>query len=317
MSCHRTESACISNEPTTYTEYDSKTGAVMGTASLAISQDAELSATSTTWDEAIYVSITAVSGAVSTLEIGFTASCTSPCSMVQPSPWVGLQPIGQGQTLSGHVTYTDTPNPGPDSINPSYQLEVIQPGATPTQPYLNWSSVTTWRCDNLVTSYAGCAIPAYTPTLGISFSQRGAAAATYDWAQINLPDHWGSSSKNQPLHRLADSARQQTNRDIICDGTFVKDPAVVNDSCDEFSFAATYESGAMFGLTGSQCAEIEPYQQNGLWYFKDINTVTGTERCVRSHVPLADNTGAGSDVAALTNTYRMLDHDPYWLAFVS
>jgi hypothetical protein len=128
-----------------------------------------------------------------------------PCSMVQPSPWVGLQPIGQGQTLSGgrcHLHRHPRPTPGPDSINPSYQLEVIQPGATPTQPYLNWSNVTTWRCDNLVNSYAGCAIPAYTPTLGISFSQRG-AAATYDWAQINLPDHWGSSSKNQPLHRLA------------------------------------------------------------------------------------------------------------------
>jgi hypothetical protein len=238
---------------------------------------------------------------------------------VTPSPWPGLETIGKGQTLSGVVTLKDAPNPGPDSINPAYQLEAIQPGTTPTQPYSDWSDPVTLRCDyKLVGSSSGCVVPAYTPAFPVSISQRGAAAITYEWAQYYLPDHWGSYSNNQPVHRLASTAIAQSNRNAICvDGTWVPDPTVANDSCDEFSFAASYESGAMLGLTGSKCAEIEPYQQNGQWYVKYMNNVTLTERCVRGHVPNPDNGAVGLDLGTFVQQQRLLDYEQYWVEIVS
>jgi hypothetical protein len=310
-------SACVSNSPVTYTEINTQNGAVLGTATLSVSQDIELSATKTAWNETDYVGISAVSGQVSTLELGFTASCASPCTAVKASPWIGLQTIGKGGLLSGTTTLQDAPSPGPDSITPDYQIQAIQPGTTPIQEFSTWADPVALRCDNLVGSSAGCVVPAYTPAFDVSLSQWGAAAATYDWAQYYLPDHWGEYSANKPLHRLASAAIQQTNRNKICDATWKPDPNLPTDSCDEFSFAATYESGGMLGLTGTQCAEIEPVMQNGQWYIKYINTVTGNERCVRGHVPSADNTGVGGDLGRFGPAQRILDLEAYWLQIVS
>jgi len=309
-------SACLSNAPVTYEEYDSKGRKELGTASLSVSQDIELEPTSSTWEESDHVSVKKVTGDVRTLEIGFTASCSSPCSTENASPWAGLQPIQEGETLSGTIAYKDSPTRSPNYIERRYELEITQPGTVPTKPYVNWAGPVTLRCDNLVGNSPGCVVPAYTPTFDVPLSQWGAAAATYAWVQTMLPDHWGSFTAEKPLHRLATYARQKANRDKICrDGTWRKDPAVPNDSCDEYPFAATYESGPMLGLRGSQCAEIEPEKVGGQWDVKLLNAaaVTKAARCVRGHVPGPQNTAAGGALGNFATEQRLVDYDPYWV----
>jgi hypothetical protein len=135
------------------------------------------------------------------------------------------------------------------------------------------------------------------------------------FAQYYLPDGWGYA---QPLRRLADDGLANTNRSIVCAG-FVPDPTVPGgDSCDEYAFAKTYQSGAMLGQTGAQCAEIKPYIDDvtGTWYIQLVNNVTFTERCVRGHVTLADNTDVGGDLGRFTQQQRLLDFDPYWVNVV-
>ena len=91
------------------------------------------------------------------------------------------------------------------------------------------------------------------------------------------------------------------NRRIICrDGSFHNMGAAIGgndgdrDSCDEYPFAATCQSGALNGVTaGSQCAQVTAVQTGTTgneaadWNaVTPVGTVTGNEACVRGHIPL-------------------------------
>ena len=61
-----------------------------------------------------------------------------------------------------------------------------------------------------------------------------------EWAQQNLSGHWGLKGTGAPLHRLQNDSDQKANRRAICDKSkFTKDPAITDDTCDEFPFAGT------------------------------------------------------------------------------
>jgi hypothetical protein len=142
-------------------------------------------------------------------------------------------------------------------------------------------------------------------------SQYGAAAAMILWSQVNQGG-WGLPFLNPPLHRLADQTQAATNRAQICDSTFNPDPNVPNDSCDEFPFAASYESGAMSGLTGVDCAEVEPVYDSvqGVWTVNVLNGIVDAG-CTRGHVPLSQNTAVGGALGNFIVQNRILDGDPY------
>ncbi|WP_254693376.1 hypothetical protein [Streptomyces qinglanensis] len=48
-----------------------------------------------------------------------------------------------------------------------------------------------------------------------------------------------------------------------------------------------------------------------------IGTVTGTEKCVRGHIPQKLNTGAGSAYGGFVKSARLADSDPFWLSITS
>jgi hypothetical protein len=112
----------------------------------------------------------------------------------------------------------------------------------------------------------------------------------------------------------ADDAAAAANRAKICDSTFVPRADVPNDSCDEFAFAHTKQSGGYLGLTGKDCAEIVPRQhpETGEWYHDTIRW-RGTERCLQAHVPLPENSLVGADLGAMTIKERLLDNDSYYI----
>jgi hypothetical protein len=101
----------------------------------------------------------------------------------------------------------------------------------------------------------------------------------------------------------------------------------IKDSCDEYPFAATYESGAMppgHGVAnGAACAQVKAVQTSNtgddpakLWNdVKVIGTFSPHVRCVRGHIPLKLNVDLGNKAyLALINSDRLIDQDPFWVA---
>ncbi|MFD8726327.1 hypothetical protein ACFV2H_52695 [Streptomyces sp. NPDC059629] len=307
---------CFNNGTANYTAYDEKNPTkVLGTGVLTISSSATLSATSGQWEESETVTLTKVTGAVTALNVGFTANCTASCTAVAPHPWAGSPLLTVGQSVSGTVTYAANPGAGVESkITTSYDMNITQPGATPLNAHSKWSNPRQVRCDTTFASNTstGCVISDVRAQLILPLSSYGAAAATYGWAEQNLIDHWGSSGN--PLQRLADVAAQAANRRNTCEGgatiPFVVSSAVTDDSCDEYPFAGTLQGGKNGGL----CANIIPQLENGTWkFYQAPNTpaVTLNEPCVRGHVPSTQNSAAGGKLGSNNQTERVLDTEKF------
>ena len=108
------------------------------------------------------------------------------------------------------------------------------------------------------------------------------------------------------------------------------------DSCDEYPFASTYESGAMeegadgnpkpFVTTGADCAQVtanytpvinpdpnnppvEPQEWNGV----TVNSWTSPLPCIRGHVPKKLNSYVGGKFRGLIGAARLIDKDAFWV----
>ncbi|MGR6924197.1 hypothetical protein ACU635_58880 [[Actinomadura] parvosata] len=208
--------------------------------------------------------------------------------------------------------------------------------ASSTTPGGDWrmqDSYLIGRCDAMVGGNKGCVNPEYISTLSLSQREFGASAAMIKWAQIHLRDQWGYKPGGNPLRRF--TGDEEANRRVICDRTWVADEVLnaalavygptERDSCDEFAFAASYESGNLKGVTsGAQCAQVTAIRTNTTntdqaldW--NDISPVgefTGAERCVRGHIPLKLNTALGGELGRFSPRVRLLDRDPYWVDIV-
>ncbi|MEU1670359.1 IS3 family transposase [Streptomyces sparsogenes] len=99
------------------------------------------------------------------------------------------------------------------------------------------------------------------------------------------------------------------------------DLSVPGDSCDEFPFAGTKESGALNGVThGKDCAQATAVQAGNSgdlatdWpTITPVGTFTGNEKCVRGHIPRDLNTDLGGAYGVFVKNARLADNDPFWL----
>jgi hypothetical protein len=180
-------------------------------------------------------------------------------------------------------------------------------------------------------------VPEFIPTLDISRGTYGAAAAMIAWAQKNLDGHWGLKAKGDPLRRLNNpkAGTPDGNRKVICKRQWTPDPlwhagsVTIDDSCDEFPFAATYESGAMPPhpvANGAECAQVKAKQTSNtgsnpasLWNdVVVIGTFSPHDKCVRGHIPITLNVDLGRQAyLAFIRSERLIDQDPFWLAVTS
>jgi hypothetical protein len=309
---NRTE-ACIHGITLIYTVIQVPTGTPLGAATFVVSHEIELSATGLELDDNAAVTLTASSGVLTSPIASFSASCSAPCNTDDGTGFT-LETFTRGETEDAFFSYSDDPNASADLFDTSYTFTVQPPPNTvPVDPTAEWSTpADLFRCDDLVGGNAGCVIPFFTPELQVSVTTHRAAAIGILFAQQYLPDSWGSSVE---LTRLADDAAAETNRRRICqDGTWVPDPFVRDDSCDEYAFARSRQSGGQLGLTGIDCAEVIPWfdETDGQWYIDPIR-FNGTERCSRAHVPLDENSLVGSALGNMTTGMRLLDHDKYWV----
>jgi hypothetical protein len=213
------------------------------------------------------------------------------------------------------------------------------PAATGIAPWSFTDAYLTGRCDSVVTPTPGCVNQDFIPTLTLSLGEYGAAAAMIKWAQRNLSGHWGLQGKGQPLHRLINKPLQGTNNTIICKTHFKKDKALNEalkqwgdeDSCDEFPFASSYESGAMktgvdgkrkpYVTTGKDCAQViavrtaKSGKEAEAW--KEVQPLAkpaGSEPCVRGHIPEHLNNIVGTAYSRAISSFRLIDKDAFWIA---
>ncbi|MEU9263432.1 hypothetical protein AB0932_35580 [Streptomyces sp. NPDC006682] len=317
-------SQCQIDPDVRYTLRD-KDGTIVATALFAIAQQMDLSATSLEWTETDQLVMLEASPKLPALTATWTTKCAATCSPATTAVF-SKQPVKVGQLLKKTYKVADVPTKKYDFLDVDYTLNFDAAGATEITPPSTWDAEV--RCDDQLSvgNTSGCVVPWFTPTLNISRAQYGSSADMINWAQINLSGHWGLRSSGKPLHRLQSASEQKKNRQAICGtGKFTPDPAVEQDSCDEFPFAGTYESGALNGVDhGNACAQVTSVRKNSTgdlpfdWQnVTPIGTVTGNEKCVRGHIPGPLNSYAGGAYGNFVQTARLADNDGFWLKVTS
>jgi hypothetical protein len=331
------------------------------------------SATSLTWTHDVRITVASdaegwLSGGANAV-IRPTCAAASDCTLTNTvgSDWSVAQTLVPGTTLSNEFTEADT-SAAATSSTPArtYRDPDADTGLGITFAGQAGGSVPVWnfadpylagRCDIYLTGSntpnRGCVDYQYTPTLSLSISKFGSSAAMIQWAQAHEAAEWGLASGGHPLHYLPGGG----NRTIMCTNSFAPDAALnaalvpysSQDSCDEFPFAATYESpvnpalpgqpakppfadgAACAQLTAVQVANPNPAPANLAADWPSVAvysaTPTGSELCVRGHIPLLLNTsvgtaysnflqpGSGCVPGASPGTgCRLIDQDPFWIA---
>jgi hypothetical protein len=305
--------------------YDSS-GQLVGSTSFVMTQAMQLNPGGLGFSEVLRVVTVVNTGTYPTLGMNLFVTCGNTCKVTYHWP--------QGATLAdgthGSLDYTDTaPTGAVNTFKTAYQLTLVSPEIT-NPVVFKWKLPVSIRCDNNMPGITGpgCVFPAFTPAFTVSRTQYGASAAMIAWAQTNLSAHWGLRGKGKPLTRLANSTISGNNNKIICQRGWKAYPPWVGggitdkDSCDEFPFAATYQSGALNGITtGADCAQVKAVQTSSsgtearIWNaVKPIGTFSTSAKCVRGHIPLNLNVSLGRDAyKVFIKSTRLLNKDPFWL----
>jgi hypothetical protein len=305
---------CVYPAQAAYTIYDTNFN-VLGVSYFNIYQDIHLIPASNIFTEVD--SITFVRGttplAQETGALTFTSACGSPKCTVTPASAPVSEPINLGQTLNFGFEYRDTPSTlAPDQFVNTYNLVFLFPGFIELGPF-TYTSATAARCDNQLpgVSTAGCVFPEFSPTLELSLATYDTAAANVGVAQSVVAGAPGTPGN--PLTR-GDPAKVDSNRAAIC-GKFVPLASVTDDSCDEYPFASTMQSGGARGLTGSACIETIPLVGGGgLYGYTIVNGAVGSP-CEIGHVTSSLNSKVGSvALGPFLKQSRVIVGDAYYVA---
>ena len=292
-------------------------GAVTGTATVEISTDMVFQTQRLTWTENWYLTLTAATGRLTTMNLTWAVTCGTNCT-TRNTP-AGAQAVTVGQTVSGTTTYSASPL-GRSEWKQTYSLTATNPSgdAIPAQTY---AASRNFRCDRVIGPSAGCVVPSVVPAFGMSRTNTAGtprSTQSFWFLQLYFPDGWGSTT---PLHRMMDSATQQASYDAICnDGTYTKDTSVYQDTCNVFPFPSTYENGYLLGLRGVDCVDGVARQSRGTgeWYVESpAGTVDYSERCIRSHVEATDFTEFNNRLNNFYRDQRMLDNDAFTVTVVA
>lgn len=206
------------------------------------------------------------------------------------------------------------------------------------------------RCDVIRTTTPGCVFHKYKPTWVMNFKKVPAPVAHAWLIQSKLPNHPGSKAHGKPVVFLPTTPSKNEfnrdpdkNRDVMCpknsDGTSWAakhgnpDATILdaNDrvSCDEYSYASSYNSGgmpsSMKGLnevpSGDACVQTVATRVGaGEWRLRDdwrLSAPTWNEVCGRSAMSswLNSTSMGGAFSGGFAGKYRLLDKDEYWVDF--
>jgi hypothetical protein len=302
-----------------WTTFNTNTGAPTGTETYLISQDIRLSTTTSTITESVTFNYAGATGAPTGLPatIVWNSACSSPCAVTSVRTLTFTVAPGASPTFT--VNYRDNPSaqtPDTFSTSHSYTANIVGFITTGIDA---WGAPLPMRCDNNTPGFTnpGCVVPGYTPNLILPLSKYAAAAVNVLVGEALLSGSPGRSVQT-PLTR-GDPARTDPNRGVTCGGFAPLPPGnsygVVSDSCDEYPFASSQQSGGARNIPGSNCLEIVSTQDaTGAWTSTKLNAYdpNNPQACLRGHVNSVLNSLVGSQ--ALNPMYtanRLMIGDPY------
>jgi hypothetical protein len=305
---------CISGLTDTVTA--TLNGDVVGLATFTIGQNISPSAVSGIFTEDDTIVFSSASGVLDfPTTLTLDASCTNPCSTLAGNDFGEISP---GGFLHFHDAFEDTPAASSqDSVNTLYVLEVAPPPTFPPANPAEWGSAAPIRCDNTPTlsPKTGCVMPQYIPGWSASLAEYGGAAANVAVGEALISGTPGQSP-NTPLTRLINPTLQALYGNLMCgNGTFRRIVEVTDDSCDEYPFKSTNQSGGAFGVTGPSCIQAVPFLENGVWNVDIIGNYNpaNTYVCQIGHVTESQNELLGSHLSGFYNRNRIINGDAYWI----
>ncbi|MGW2028447.1 NucA/NucB deoxyribonuclease domain-containing protein, partial [Streptomyces decoyicus] len=298
----------------TYDVFDTRTKKKIGGATFTAKQEIILQAKSGAWKTDDSLKLDSAWGAAKGLRAAWKTECLSGSACGASSGWSGAQAIGVGKTLYGGTSHTWKAGQSIEGFQTKTTVTITGVGQILLYPAsFQPPGKMTIRCDKIASgSSTGCAFPSFTPTLMLPLENRGQVNVA--WSMQYLTDHWGWEGKGSPLTREMDEAVIKANRGKVCDSAWQRDSTVPDDSCDEFPFAATNQSGAQLNLSGKDCAQIRPdTPSGGRWTVSYINDTSG-RRCTIGHVPNKENGSVGGSMSRFYQDQRVLDDEKFWLA---
>ncbi len=299
-----------------------KDGAIVGKASFAIRQELKFNPTNRLFDEETTFTPTRIDPSLGTFSLSWSSICGDNCDQGEYTWDNALRwTPGDFHTITGR-RYRSWTGTGEDMIRVIWDVVASSTSAANNAAIERGGSQTEARCDDLVGSYPGCSVPSFTPTLVIDEAEYPAARQFIGfYAQYNDRRHLGWKGHGEPLHRQADPAVAEANRNRICPSSYVKDPDVtypapVIKTCDEWPFAASVESG---GVTtdGNKCgqytAAFSPPNRWGVAWDYRYSDMYINASCARATMPSDQNSGVGGLLGSFTQGMRLLDGDAYWV----
>ncbi|MFJ4833606.1 hypothetical protein ACIP79_27400 [Streptomyces sp. NPDC088747] len=308
---------------------DTTTGVVYGKAYGAVEQEIDTQNAIPEFFEYMKFDLYTADVATEGMTVEVKATCSLDTSCQQSSgPWDAPRPIVAGGSIDGTFTrlWPSTPA-GNKSFLISYVMTVNVNGL--------WGN-TKWggngdpgdgqylvRCDFQVSAYAGCVVPAFTPTFEVS-TKYPQARAFVGMVQASMSTHPGWEGHGQPLHRESSEIAATLNRAVVCDSTFTPNASTPPPvQCDEWPFAKSKESGRQFGVTsGTQCQQYSVVSQtiDGKVYVSltwpganQGKMPPASAKCARASMPKVQNEGVGGDLGRKTTEWRLLENDAYWV----
>lgn len=170
-----------------------------------------------------------------------------------------------------------------------------------------------FRCDKTMRNSAGlkqgCVWSSYTPQFWLSpTSHANPVPEAAGHIQKALESGLPGGSPSQPLHRQANNATRDINRQAACprSGDISRDRAVSGRTCDEYPFASTTEGGYSSGGTGRTF--------NPECHIPDLSAGTGPTGFSVCMIDGPQNSRAGSYLGAFYGVNRVINQDPFWVS---
>ncbi|MFI0372646.1 hypothetical protein ACH35V_32695 [Actinomadura sp. 1N219] len=282
------------------------------------------------------------------VNLGVDFVCLADCeSRSGSADWEGLRVWlpGDMHTAEGIVSHTWR-NADQEGLSSFINLEpnTTRTRETGEQKSQNWMAVdATIRCDTISSAKAGCVFPRYTPTWTFNTKKFPVATAHAWLIRDKLPSHPGSKQHNKPMLFLptpkpgdTTSPNPADNRKVICPSGWARkhghpDTTPLTDtdvpSCDEYAFAASYNSAGMpsskGGLnpvsSGDQCLQTYATRiKTDEWHLYDDErkpAPTFKEVCGRSSMSNWMNTQSMQAFSGgFSQKYRLMIRDEYWVS---
>jgi hypothetical protein len=322
-------------------------GTPVGNAIFDYQQQIDLDVKSDTFTQRVNITLKSMDPAVTSARIDVDFNCRGYCQTDTPV-WTGSKTWVKGEfhTVTAISKIKWTKGTDRSAISPLWTVKGAANGATTVNSVDVEKQELDVRCDVEVGTTPGCVFSRYKPTYVMN-SKKFPAAAAHAWLiQNKLPGHYGLRG-NTPLTFLADDvlvpdpptstkSLVDHNRDTICPTAWQRSPlATMSDnlgsgdvpSCDEFPFAASWQSAAIPKAwggknlktvgSGDECVNtIAVKGSDGLWRLipdSRYDVPTWTEPCGRSSMSNNQNTQSMSLFPTFRKNNRVLEGDDYWL----